>query len=112
MNIMLVSVLERTREIGLRKAVGARPIDLRIQFLAETMIIALFGGIIGFIVGSLIAYGLAGIVRLLGYYWEFSIGYSSIFLAIVFPLLTGLIFGYYPARKAANLKPVEALHYE
>ena len=112
MNIMLVAVLERTREIGLRKAVGARGYDLRIQFLAETIIITMMGGIIGFILGFVVAYLISVLAHALGYYWEFSVGWSSVALAIVFPLLTGLIFGYYPAQKAASLKPIEALHYE
>lgn len=112
MNIMLVSVLERMRELGLRKAVGARPFDLRIQFLSETIIISLLGGMAGFIVGIIISYGIAQGVRFAGYYWEYSIGASALLLAIVFPLAVGLVFGFYPAEKAARLKPIEALRYE
>lgn len=112
MNIMLVSILERTRELGLRKAVGARPIDLRIQFLSETVIISLIGGIAGLILGIIISYGIAVLANLLGYHWDYTIGASAILLAVVFPLITGLIFGFYPAEKAAKLKPIEALRYE
>jgi len=112
MNIMLVSVLERTQEIGLRKAVGARAGDLRLQFLIETVFIALLGGIVGLILGILISYGIAVGVRAFGYYWEYSIGLTSIVLSVLFPIITGLIFGYYPATKAAKLDPIESLRYE
>jgi len=112
MNIMLISVLERTREIGLRKALGARPYDLRAQFLVETVVITSLGGILGFIIGVAIAYGIAQLAQALGYSWDYNIGLLSIILAAIFPILIGLIFGFYPAQKASKLKPVEALHYE
>ena len=112
MNIMLVTVLERTKELGLRKAVGARPLDMRIQFLSETVIIAMLGGLIGLLVGVSISYLIAVVARSLGYYWEFIIGLSSVGLSIVFPLVIGLVFGFYPAHKAARLRPIDALHYE
>ncbi|MBI4090852.1 MAG: ABC transporter permease [Candidatus Komeilibacteria bacterium] len=112
MNIMLVVVLERTQEIGLRKALGARPYHLRMQFLFETMVISLLGGIIGLLIGTGVSYGIAVVVNSLGYFWRFTIGSSSIALSFIFPVIIGLVFGFYPAQKAARLKPIEALHYE
>lgn len=107
MNIMLVSVTERTREIGIRMSIGARRRDILIQFLMEAIVLCLFGGIIGIIFGmmstSLIS-ALAG--------WPTFISVSSIVLAVFFSMAVGVFFGYYPAKKAANLSPIEALRYE
>jgi len=107
MNIMLVSVTERTREIGTRKALGARNSFIRIQFIVEAMIICAVGGLFGVILG--IALGSAGSV-LMGY--PASPSYLVAAIAVVFSMTIGIFFGYYPANKAARLDPVEALRYE
>ena len=112
MNIMLVSVTERTREIGLRKALGARKLDIMIQFLAESSVLSLIGGLLGiglgwtisFIVGRIAAASNADITP--------AIGIDIILLATLFSTAVGLFFGIYPANRAANLEPVEALRYE
>ena len=112
MNIMYVSVVERTFEIGLRKALGAKKRDILWQFLSEAVIITLAGGMVGIILG----FGLALLVYLTATYyglkWVYSIPLSSIFLAVTFSAFIGLLFGIYPARKAANLNPIEALRRE
>ncbi len=107
MNIMLVSVTERTREIGTRKALGATNGNIRVQFVVESMIICLIGGVIGILLGTLLGYAgslLIGAVALptLG----------GIALSVGFSLVIGIFFGYYPANKAAHLDPIEALRYE
>jgi ABC-type antimicrobial peptide transport system permease subunit len=106
MNIMLVSVTERTREIGLRKALGATPYDIMLQFLIESMTLSLAGGILG------VAFGLAisVIVRLFGLNSVVSVPW--VFLSFGFAAAVGVVFGLLPARKAADLDPVEALRYE
>ena len=112
MNIMLVSVSERTREIGLRKAIGARNFDISMQFLFEASTITLLGGMIDIITGSVISLIIAIGAQLLGYDWSFVISPLSIIVALVVSISVGLIFGVYPAKKASELEPVEALHYE
>jgi putative ABC transport system permease protein len=112
MNIMLVSVTERTREIGLRKAVGANNKNIMIQFLMEAATITLSGGVIGVIIGSLISVLIYAVANLLGYDWSLSISIFSIILALIVSIGVGLIFGLYPAQKASKLQPVEALRHE
>jgi putative ABC transport system permease protein len=113
MNIMLVSVTERTREIGLRKAVGARNKDIMNQFLLEAITLTLLGGIIGFLGGTLISFAAAIVLsKVLNIDWVFVIPFSAVILAFGVAALVGLIFGLYPARKAAKLNPIEALRHE
>jgi len=112
MNIMLISVRERTREIGLRKAIGATNADILNQFLIETVVITLLGGAIGIVGGSLISTLIALIARTLDYDWELVISPFSIILGLAVSMLVGLVFGLYPASKASKLEPVEALRYE
>ena len=107
MNIMLVSVTERTREIGLRMAVGAKGIDILLQFLIEAVTLSLIGGIIGVILGLM---GSVGIAEIGG--WPAIIQIESVFLAFGFAATVGIFFGFYPAKKAAMLDPIEALRYE
>ncbi len=108
MNIMLVSVTERTREIGLRKAVGAKRRDILLQFLVEAMVLSLIGGIIGMILGFIGAQFLASLSKDL----RAIVSVESIALATGFSLLVGLFFGIYPALRAAQLHPIDALRYE
>ena len=112
MNIMLVSVTERTREIGLRKAVGAHKADIMIQFLAESSVLSLIGGIIGIIFGYAIAFAVAQIAKANDAAISPSMGIDIILIATLFSTAVGLFFGLYPANRAANLEPVEALRYE
>jgi macrolide transport system ATP-binding/permease protein len=107
MNIMLVSVTERTREIGLRKAIGARRSDIMLQFLVESVGMTLTGGIIGILAGTGVSFAFSFFAG-----WAVSTSLFSVLLATGFSILTGLFFGLWPARKAAALKPVEALRYE
>jgi putative ABC transport system permease protein len=112
MNIMLVSVTERTREIGLRKALGARRRDILIQFLTESSLLSMFGGIIGILLGILIGVVVGQIAAASGTPINPKVGLDSILLATVFSTAVGLFFGLYPANRAASLVPVEALRYE
>lgn len=107
MNILLVSVTERTREIGIRMAIGARPKDIRVQFLVESILISLLGGFIGLGLGWLAAW----LGSILGE-WPFMISFYPALLAVGFSFLIGVTFGLYPAIRAARLDPVEALGYE
>jgi putative ABC transport system permease protein len=107
MNIMLVSVTERTREIGLRMAIGARRRDILRQFLIEAVTLSLIGGCIGVALGV----GASIAIAQLGD-WPTSISIGSIVLAFGFSAAIGVFFGFYPARKAARLDPIEALRYE
>ena len=107
MNIMLVSVTERTREIGTRKALGAKNSSIRAQFIVEAMIICLIGGIIGVTLGIIAGSILSSA---LGYPAKPNI--SGIIIALVFSMSIGLFFGYYPANKAAKMNPIDALRYE
>jgi putative ABC transport system permease protein len=107
MNIMLVSVTERTREIGIRLAIGARGSDVLTQFLVESIVMGVFGGLIGLAIG-------VGGSKLLGHFtgWETVISPAVMLVSVVFSGAVGVFFGYYPARKAAALHPIEALRYE
>ncbi len=107
MNIMMVSVTERTREIGVRIAIGATESDVQLQFLAEAMVLSLLGGAAGVIVG---VFGSSLVSNML--HWPTSIPPEAILLAVVFSAGVGIFFGYYPARKASSLDPIEALRYE
>ncbi len=107
MNIMLVMVMERTHEIGLRKALGAGRRDILIQFLVESVLICLVGGVVGILFGSFISWALSTIAQ-----WRVFISPFSILLAFTFSVLVGLIFGIWPAWRAAKLLPIEALRYE
>jgi putative ABC transport system permease protein len=107
MNIMLVSVTERTREIGLRQAVGAKTRDILLQFLVEAVTLSLLGGIIGIVVGLTASLLISHFAK-----WSTQVSPLSILLAFAFSALVGVSFGYYPARKAAFLDPIEALRYE
>jgi len=112
MNIMLVSVTERTREIGLRKALGARKRDILIQFLTESSLLSLIGGLVGILLGWLIAEIVGRVAAANDTPFYPSIGLNAVLLATMFSTAIGLFFGLYPANRAANLEPVEALRYE
>jgi len=107
MNIMLVSVTERTREIGIRKAIGATKRDIIVQFLAESVVITLISGLIGIVFGLLVSYIVSQIVHL-----PFAISVFTILGTFLFSGLIGIFFGVYPAKKAAELNPIDALRYE
>jgi ABC-type antimicrobial peptide transport system permease subunit len=107
MNMMLTTVTERTREIGLRKAIGAKKSDISRQFLIEAIVLTLIGGTIGVALGWLIAF----IINWTGLETT-SVSLASVFLAFGVSAAIGIVFGYYPARRAAGLNPIEALRYE
>ncbi len=112
MNIMLVTVTQRTREIGIRRALGARKGDIRRQFLVEAAILSAFGGILGVVGGTLLAWLLSLILTATLGYWPFLFAPVQASLGFGFALLTGLAFGWYPAHRAANLAPIDCLRHE
>jgi putative ABC transport system permease protein len=114
MNIMLVSVTERTREIGIRMAVGARSRDILAQFLVEAILLSLVGGVIGFALGCAASVGVTMLINSLtsGTKWPIVISLNAAFLAFFFAAAVGVFFGFYPARRASQLDPIEALRYE
>jgi putative ABC transport system permease protein len=107
MNIMLVSVTERTREIGLRLAVGANESDVQMQFLGEATVLSLLGGGVGVIVGIVAANIISSTLR-----WPTLVPWLALVVSVIFSGVVGVFFGYYPAHKAAHLDPIEALRYE
>ena len=107
MNMMLTTVTERTREIGLRKAIGAKRKDISLQFLIESVALTFIGGVIGVILGWGIAFGLSYFNILAA-----QVSLSSVLLAFGVSAVIGIVFGYYPARRASGLNPIEALRYE
>ncbi|WP_354004817.1 FtsX-like permease family protein [Olivibacter sp. 47] len=107
MNIMYVSVTERTREIGLRLSIGARGRDILWQFLTEAVVISMTGGVMGAILGIIASFTISSLVH-----WPILISESSIVISFFVCVITGVFFGYYPAVKAAALDPIEALRYE
>jgi putative ABC transport system permease protein len=107
MNIMLVSVTERTREIGLRLSIGASDVNVLTQFLVESVVLSLAGGLIGIVAGVGLSYGVTQILS-----WPTAVTAQSIALSFGVAAATGVFFGFYPARKAAALDPIEALRYE
>lgn len=112
LNIMLVTVAERTREIGLRKAVGATNRAVLTQFLYESSLLTSLGGVVGIIIGAIVSFLISLLMHALSFDWQFVISFSSVLLAVGVSVLTGMIFGLYPALKASRLNPIEALRYE
>lgn len=107
MNIMLVTVTERTKEIGICMSIGAKKSDILYQFLIESLLISLIGGVIGVLIGLGLIFGISEYFN-----WKMNIDLSSIILAFSFSSIIGIVFGFYPARKASNLNPIDALRYE
>jgi putative ABC transport system permease protein len=107
MNIMIVSVTERTREIGVRKALGATKSNIAFQFFIETLTVGQLGGVIGIIFGIIIGYAICAAAD-----WDFVIPWGAMIAAFITSFIVALVSGLYPAIKAANLDPIEALRYE
>ncbi len=107
MNILLVSVTERTREIGIRMAIGARRLQVLLQFLAESVLLSVTGGVAGIVFGVLVSFIISTLAQ-----WPTQVSFTAILGGFAFSAAVGIFFGYYPARKAANLNPIDALHYE
>ena len=107
MNIMLVSVTERTREIGIRMSVGAKPADILMQFLLEAVLLSLIGGAVGILLGI-------SLTAVIAYFaeWPTPISLFAIIVSSLFAAVVGIFFGLYPARKASRMNPIEALRYE
>jgi putative ABC transport system permease protein len=112
MNIMLVSVTERTREIGLRKAVGARQRDILIQFLVEAVLLSMIGGLMGIALGAAGAQAISVLAQDAGQDFSAIVSARAVLVATLFSAAVGLFFGIYPARRASRLNPIEALRYE
>jgi putative ABC transport system permease protein len=112
MNIMLVSVTERTREIGLRKAVGARRRDILVQFLVEAVVLSLIGGLFGILLGAVGARVISTLASNAGQNFRAVVSLKAVFIATLFSVGVGLFFGIYPAQRAARLSPIDALRYE
>ncbi|HUK62135.1 MAG TPA: FtsX-like permease family protein, partial [Dongiaceae bacterium] len=107
MNIMLIAVTERTREIGVRKALGATQVNILLQFLIEALVLCMLGGVTGILLGA----GASVLLRTT-FHWSTSVGPSSVVIAFLFAAAVGIVFGVWPARRAAALDPIDALRYE
>lgn len=112
MNIMLIAVNQRIREVGLRKAVGAKTEDVLVQFLIESVFVSVVGGVLGIILGISVSFLVSIIVKHLGYNWQLIISIESLLLAVSVSAGIGILFGIYPAKKASKISPMEALRYE
>lgn len=112
MNIMLISVNQRIREIGVRRAIGARKIDMMVQFVVESTAVSLLGGVVGIVLGIGVSFVASVVVQALGYNWKFLLSPLSVLVAAVAAISIGVVFGFYPAFKASKISPMEALRYE